>query len=173
MKDTFPALYGPVMMKMFEALGGPPHAVTMQSHLWDVTLMFHRSLHASVCNSPPRRKPFVESWAKNATDYVQIVREMIGPSPYLLWRTGNRRPTPSSERCKNHIMDEMNTASIQFTKELNVTRIDYTTVLNPPCRDTIHPNVAMTLNYMERLLQNIAEHVSEVSKTLEMFRRVK
>lgn len=169
MNDTFPALYGPIMFKMFEALGGPPHVITMQSHLWDVSLMFHRNLNAKICTSPERRKPFVESWAHNASSYLQVVREMVGPKPFIIWRTGNRRPCPSSEMCKNFIMDEMNAKSAVFTKELGVERIEYSEMLNPPCRDTIHPTQQITWHYMERLLRVIANNVPEVSSTLEKF----
>lgn len=171
MKDTFPALYGPIMYKMFSSMGGSPHAITIQSHLWDVSLKFHRRLNGAMCDNPLKRKPFVTSWAKNATDYIQIVREMIGPKPFLVWRTGNRRPTGGNEMCKNHIMDEMNAESLQFTKQLQVHRVEYSQVLNPPCRDTIHPKAEITLNYMNRLLKDIAENVPEVSKTLAQFTR--
>lgn len=169
MKDTYPALYGPIMFKMFEALGGPPHAVTLQSHLWDVTMKFHIRRNAQICNSAILRKPFVISWAKNASDYLQIVREMIGPKPFLVWRTGNRRPTPANEMCKNNLMDEMNAESLLFTKELQVHRVPYSHLLNPPCRDTIHPTPTVTAYYMHRLLRDIAENVPEVSSTLAQF----
>lgn len=169
MNDTFPALYGPIMLKMFKALGGPPHVITMQSHLWDVTLMFHRRMNAQICDSPQRRQPFIESWSNNASDYIQVVRDMVGPKPFMVWRTGNRRPCPPEERCKNSIMDEMNKKSEIFTKALNIHRVPYSNVLNPPCRDSIHPKPEITLNYMDRLLKVIAANVPEVSKTLAKF----
>lgn len=169
MKDTFPALYGPIMFKMFEALGGPPHAVTMQSHLWDVSLKFHRSLNERICNSPEGRKAFVNSWAKNATDYMRVVRDMLGPKPLLVWRTGNRRKPPAREICKNYIVDEMNERSVMMTKEVGIERLPYSELLDPPCRDTIHPTPHVTLKYMNNLLKMIAMNVPEVSTTLKKF----
>lgn len=168
MRDTFPALYGPIVHRLISAMGGTPHAVTLQSHLWDVTFMFHWSRNQHVCANRQLRKPFVTAWAKNASDYILAVKEMLPEVPFIVWRTGNERNTPSNERCKNDLMDDMNDATVNFEAELKVHRIQYAGK-NPPCRDSIHPAPEVTLKYMDKLMASIAANVPEVVGTLKQF----
>jgi hypothetical protein len=155
MRDAFPALYGSAMPRLFQLLGGYPHAVVFQSHLWDVAKTFDKLMNHDICVSEIRRRSFIQSWGKNVTDYVSIVKEMFPHSPYLAWRTGNRRKPPNIELCKNYMMDEMNSLSKVIIPPLGIRRIEYSLDLDPPCRDTIHPSAAVTLDYVQRLFADI------------------
>eukprot|EP00602_Paraphysomonas_sp_CaronLab_P011119 CAMPEP_0185039284 /NCGR_PEP_ID=MMETSP1103-20130426/35982_1 /TAXON_ID=36769 /ORGANISM="Paraphysomonas bandaiensis, Strain Caron Lab Isolate" /LENGTH=154 /DNA_ID=CAMNT_0027578105 /DNA_START=327 /DNA_END=788 /DNA_ORIENTATION=+ len=123
MAETFRIAQGPAITPLVSAMGGSPDAVIVNTCFWDigrlVTGPMGRHGGVETCSSPILRTQWVKSWANNASELVDAIREYF-PRTWMAWRSANDILTPDPP-CRQEMILEMNSAArnISSRKQLD------------------------------------------------------
>jgi hypothetical protein len=165
-RDTFRKAQGPAIAPLIKAMGGMPHAITVNSAFWDIGRLVGgytgRTGGVQTCNSSVLRREWVQSWARNASLLVDTIKELIPNTKYVAWRNANLITVPVPP-CRTDMIIEMNAAAKAFSRLKGIHYIDYysTPNITGQMRDAVHANANVNAIFMTKMITKIKRILNE------------
>jgi hypothetical protein len=150
-KHLFNYFLRPALPGLLQALGGPPHAISINSCLWDLAHVFDFN-GSTICSSPLRQQNLIHSWAKNIT----LLIDSFPSTRWMGWRMSHNisRPPP----CRLAMIQQMNSAARQIIVSKKMHWEPWLAdhrLVNVEMRDETHPGPAPNIAHMSTLIDTI------------------
>jgi hypothetical protein len=162
--DLFDHFLQPALPPLFAALGGPPHAISMNSFFWDLSRLLGPLDGLKICKSMTERQQWIGSWAKNASDLIDAFHAAVPTVRWMGWRMSHN-VTYTVPLCRHEMITEMNNAVLQVIDSKPKMHWEPWLARDPwvniRMRDSIHPGQGPNIAHMKTLISTIKRETLE------------
>lgn len=139
LSELFNIGMAPAAVPINRATGGEPHGVLLNSAFWDLSHPDKDNIRTEA-----NKENWLNSWERNVTDLMQIIKRTFPNTTYFAWHTGNNFATVPegahwNTRFALDLLHKMNAASEDIAKRNGYDWIDFARHYKVVRRDVLHP----------------------------------
>jgi hypothetical protein len=138
-------------------MGGRPHAISLNSCLWDIV----RSVNGHICPNLTLRQDWSASWARNASELVDVIREHFPEVKWMGWRK-SPKIMQANPPCRLQMIKDVNVAARQVVRSKKLHWEPWLAehpLVNIQMRDGLHPGPPANLYHMNHLIKKIKQEL--------------
>lgn len=161
-KDAMNHFLFPAFPNLIQAMSGPPHALSLNSCLWDIARLLYYAGEPT-CQSNTLRADWIHSWTKNVSEWIDVLQEKLPSAEWIGWRDSPIYPNQNPP-CRNPMMEDMQ-KSMNVLASSKHFHLESWLAKNPNTfvhmRDGIHPGIDPNIDHLQNLVHTIKHHFKD------------